>query len=120
MGHLVRAVPDRTPYLQSLHEKHRGDGLRVVGVSVDPASERPAVDEFLAEMGVSYDILLDPDGTSEDIFFARGLPNSILIDETGTVVFSWLGPIPEGDPTFLAGLEQTLDDAAANRGAGGR
>ena len=103
-------VPCRTetPYLQSLYAEHGPRGLEVVGVSVDPSADLPAVEAFVEEMGVEYDILLDPEGTSEKVFRARGLPNSILVDAAGTVVFSWLGPIEEGDPTFLAGLEEAL------------
>jgi len=103
-------IPCRTetPYLQSLYESHRDDGLRIVGVSVDRAADLDAVRDFVDEMGVEYDILLDPGGRAERVFRARGLPNSILVDPEGRVVFSWLGPIEEGDPTFLAGLEETL------------
>lgn len=105
-------VPCRTetPYLQSLYETYREDGLRIVGISVDPSGALDEVEGFVDEMGVTYDILLDPDGRSEAVFRARGLPNSILVDRAGTVSFSWLGPIEEGDPTFLAGLEQALSD----------
>lgn len=111
-------VPCRTetPYLQSLYESYRDAGLEIVGVSVDRAADLDAVRDFVDEMGVEYDILLDPQGRAERVFRARGLPNSILVDREGRVVFSWLGPIEEDDPTFLAGLEETLGVAGARAG----
>ena len=113
-------VPCRTetPYLQSLFEQYQDRGLRIVGVSVDNETQWPAVHAFLEEMGVAYDVLLDPKGTSERTFRARGLPNSILINREGRVVFSWLGPIEEGDPTFLAGLEQALEEEVSRTAPG--
>ncbi len=39
------------------------------------------------------------------MFLARGLPTSVLIDRNGVVAFSWIGPIPEGEPSFIEGLE---------------
>ena len=98
-----------TPYLQSVYERYQDRGLRLLGVSVDRRADHDAVIEFVEEFGVTYDIALDPDALSRDLFRARGLPTSVLIDREGTVAFSWIGPIPEGDPTFVGGLEATLD-----------
>lgn len=98
-----------TPYLQSVYERYQDRGLRLLGVSVDRRADHDAVIEFVEEFGVTYDIALDPDALSRDLFRARGLPTSVLIDREGAVAFSWIGPIPEGDPTFIGGLEATLD-----------
>jgi peroxiredoxin len=97
-----------TPYLQSVYEENKDRGLMVVGVSVDSPSALDSVNDFLEEMGVTYDILLDPGMVSTDVFAAMGLPASFLIDGDGVVRFTRLGPIAEGDPAFLEALEQTL------------
>ena len=81
----------------------------VVGVSVDSPSALDSVKDFLGEIGVTYDILLDPDMVSTDVFAAIGLPASFLIDGDGIVRFTRLGPIAEGDPAFLEALEQALE-----------
>ena len=98
-----------TPYLQSVYERNRGRGLRVLGVSVDLPADSAAVVHFVEEFGVTYDIALDPEAISRETFRARGLPTSVLIDRNGAVAFSWIGPIPEGDPTFIEGLEAALE-----------
>lgn len=99
---------EEIPYLQALYREHRNDGLRVLGVSVDRRADRDAVKDFVAEMGIEYDTVLDPDAKSQDVFRARGLPTSVLIDRNEVVYFSWVGPVPEGDPAFLAGLADVL------------
>jgi peroxiredoxin len=98
-----------TPYLQSVYEENRDRGLMIVGVSVDSPSAYDLVDEFLEEMGVTYDILLDPEMVSTDVFLPIGYPASYLIDREGVIRFTRLGPIQEGDPAFLEALEQTLE-----------
>ena len=98
-----------TPYLQSVYEENRDRGLMVVGVSVDSPSAYDLVEEFLEEMGVTYDILLDPEMVSTDAFAPIGYPASYLIDGEGVVRFTRLGPILEDDPVFLEALEATLD-----------
>ena len=97
-----------TPYLQSVYEENRDRGLMIVGVSVDSPSALDLVNDFLDEMGVTYDILLDPDMVSTDAFLPIGYPASYLIDGDGMVRFTRLGPIAEGDPAFLEALEKTL------------
>ncbi len=98
-----------TPYLQSVYEENKERGLMIVGVSVDSPSALDSVKDFLEEMGVTYDILLDPDMVSTDAFLPIGYPASYLIDEEGVIRFTRLGPIAEGDPEFLEALEQTLE-----------
>ena len=104
-------VPCRleTPYLQSVYEENQDRGLMIVGVSVDSPSALDSVKDFLGEMGVTYDILLDPGMVSTDAFLPIGYPASYLIDGEGVIRFTRLGPIAEGDPEFLEALDQTLE-----------
>ena len=97
-----------TPYLQSVYEENRDRGLMIVGISVDSPSALGSVNDFLEEMGVTYDILLDPEMVSTDAFLPIGYPASYLIDGEGVIRFTRLGPIAEEDPEFLEALEQTL------------
>ena len=100
---------EETPYLQSVYERYRDEGLRVLGVSVDRRADRDLVVGFVEEFGVGYDIALDPDAVSRDLFRARGLPTSVVFNRDGTVAFSWVGPVPDGDVTFLEGVEAALE-----------
>ena len=98
-----------TPYLQAIYEQKQERGLRIVGISVDSEGSLDAVKHFLEENGVTYDILLDPDMVSTDVFAAIGLPATFLIDQEGVIRFKRLGPILEGDVDFLEALEHALD-----------
>ncbi len=98
-----------TPYLESVYEEHQDQGLHIAGVSVDSRSSLDAVRQFVADNGVTYDILLDPDMVSTDAFGAIGLPASFLIGADGVILFDRVGPILEDDPAFLAALEDALD-----------
>ena len=98
-----------TPYLESVYEEYQDRGLKIAGVSVDSRASLDAVEQFLADNGVTYDILLDPDMVSTDVFAAIGLPASFLIDADGVILFDRLGPILEDDPAFLAALEDALN-----------
>lgn len=97
-----------TPFLQSLHEAHFSDGLRLVGLSVDAAGAGDDVRTFVEESGVDYQILLDPTGSVMDRYGVLGLPASFIIDREGTIRFLRYGPIAENDPSFIESLESIL------------
>lgn len=99
---------EETPYLQSLHEAHRDDGLRVVGVSVDTRRSADQIERFIGEMGVEYDILHDPRMTAMDRFSVLGLPATFLVDREGVIRFVRMGPVFEDDPAFLQALSEVL------------
>ena len=99
---------EEIPYLGELYRRYRGDGLDVLGVSVDLRSDFAAVLEYVDEMAIEYEIALDPDQLSKEALAARGLPTTLVVNRDGSVAFSWIGPVPEGEPTFVAGLEAAL------------
>ena len=99
---------EEIPYLGELYHRYRGDGLAVLGISVDLRSDIAAVLEYVDEMVIEYDIALDPDALSKEALAARGLPTTLVVNRNGSVAFSWMGPVPEGEPTFVAGLEAAL------------
>lgn len=100
------------PELQRLHDEYAARDLTVLGVSVDVAGARPDVIEFLRERDVSYPNVHDPDGVMADAFDAFALPTSILLDDSGKVVWKETGVISLDDPELLRALE-----VAAPRGA---
>src|SRR5690606_29773613 len=45
---------EEIPALQELYEQHRDRGFEIVGVSIDGASEVPAIRQFADSYGVTY------------------------------------------------------------------
>jgi peroxiredoxin len=97
-----------TPYLQTLHERYRDRGLRVVGVTVDTRGAASAVRDFLDEFGVTYTILEDPDMVSMDRYAVIGLPATFLLDREGVIRHVVTGPVAEGNRSFHDALERLL------------
>jgi peroxiredoxin len=99
---------EETPYLQEIYEQHRDQGFHIVGASMDTRNQAEAVRMFVEEYDVTYTILHDPAMRGMDVYRAIGLPATFLIDREGTLRWLRFGPIPEGDPEFLAALEAVL------------
>ncbi len=97
-----------TPYLQEVFEEHRDEGFVIVGVSMDTGDAVEAIEMFVEEYEVGYTILHDPRMAGMELYQVLGLPATFLIDREGVLRWMRYGPIPEGDPAFLAALEDVL------------
>lgn len=97
------------PYLQSLYERHRGDGLEIVGVSVDARGQDSAIREFAKEFRMTYPIWRDPDERVQSLYLALGVPASYLIDRAGVLRWRRLGTIHAGDTTLTRALADALE-----------
>ena len=99
---------EEIPYLQSLYDKHKGDGLEIVGVSVDTRGQDAGIREFATEFRMTYPIWRDPDERVQSTFLALGVPASYLIDRTGVLRWKHLGTIRASDTTFTQALSAAL------------
>jgi cytochrome c biogenesis protein CcmG, thiol:disulfide interchange protein DsbE len=91
---------EEMPSMQRLAERFQDQDFRVVAVSVDasPGSTllpgAPAggdVDAFVRQLGLTFDIWLDPAGGVRRTYRATGLPESFLIDRNGYIVKKVIG-----------------------------
>jgi cytochrome c biogenesis protein CcmG/thiol:disulfide interchange protein DsbE len=98
-----------TPYLQTLHERWADEGLHVVGVTLDRRGFEPEIRDFIAEFGVDYTILQDPDMVSMDRYLVVGLPATFLVDRDGIIRHAVTGPVAEGNRAFEAALREILE-----------
>lgn len=101
------------PKLQELHTAYEGDGLSVIGVSIDRGSAEGEVRRFVEEQGISFGILLDPDGGVESTFRTLGVPESFLIDRRGVLRHRWIGEFDPSHPEVLALVESILEEVEA-------
>lgn len=81
------------PDLEEIYQEYQAQGLEIIGVSVDQAGP-DRVQGFIDEVGTTFPIVHDPEGRIEELYPSIGLPNTYLIDRSGTLVKSWLGPLP--------------------------
>jgi thiol-disulfide isomerase/thioredoxin len=107
-------APCRTemPALERLYRRFRARGLEVVAVSVDAAPLGSAADvvrPMVEELGVSFPILLDPDGVVSRRFGVTGLPTTLLIGRDGRVLDRLLGPAPWDEAPYAETIRRALE-----------
>jgi peroxiredoxin len=93
------------PGLQALHDHFAGQGVTVVGASVDRRSAHGEVARFTEELGITFPILLDPDQTVMSRFRTIGVPETFLIDADGILRHRWIGEFDPMEPDVLNRVE---------------
>jgi len=98
------------PGLEALHRHFDGEGLQVVGASVDRSSARGDVASFVDELDVTFTILLDPDQRVMNRFRTMGVPETFLIGRDGVIAHRWIGEFDPMATTVLERVQALLDD----------
>ena len=90
------------PELEKLHHRYAGRGVQLIGVTeMTPADAD--VRRFIAAIGVTYPILLDPGAQIGALYGIEAHPTSVVIDARGIVRFVNSG--------YLRGEEKEIERA---------
>lgn len=79
------------PTLVAYHNEHTADGFTVIAVEAGEPVD--LVSQFADSFQMTFPVWLDPNGASLKAFGNGTLPNSYVIDRTGTVRYAWTGEI---------------------------
>ncbi len=71
------------PMIEAVHQQ-LGDEVNFVGINVGESAE--IATPFIAQTGVTFAQLLDPDMEALGVFGAIALPHTVVLDKDGTVV----------------------------------
>lgn len=107
---------EEMPLLQHLQEEYGGQGLRVVGVSIDRGEAAGKIAQFAADTGVTFTLLHDPKNTFARTFRTTGVPETLLIGRDGDVLYRWKGPL-QGSAADREVIQAALDGTASGSGA---
>jgi len=79
------------PSIEALHRRFRADDLVVLTVSEDGGGDA-VVRPFVERLGVTFPVLLDPDGTVSPRYGVTGYPETFVIGRDGRVIEHFIGP----------------------------
>ena len=97
---------DSLPFYQSLADAYGVTGLRVVAVSVD--SNTAEVKQFVAEHLLTFDVLLDPEGSLASRLDLPTIPTLLLLGRDGNVFWKHAGFETRDKPTIKERVHAAL------------
>jgi len=99
---------DEIPELRAIHDRYRGRGLELVGVSVDVDGAQDQIRQFMREFQMTYPVWLDPEERISTRFLIVGVPATFLIDRGGILRWRKTGPVQPGDTALTNAIERVL------------
>jgi cytochrome c biogenesis protein CcmG, thiol:disulfide interchange protein DsbE len=81
------------PAMEKLYRELGPKGFAIAAVSVDQGDTQTVLD-FAKELGLTFDILHDDDGSVQQLFQTVMFPESFLVDKEGNVVKKAIGEHP--------------------------
>ncbi len=85
------------PLLQQWHQQYSDAGLVVLGVDTLYQDERAAAEAFVQTNNITYPILADEAGDTQQPWLIQGLPRTYVIDRDGVVRALKLGEFTQAD-----------------------
>lgn len=82
---------EEMPSMERLYRRYAGEGLVMLAVSEDEGPKEQ-VEGFVRSLGLSFPILLDPEGVIPRAYGVTGYPETFLIDRSGRIVHHTIGP----------------------------
>jgi len=79
------------PTLVAYHNEHAADGFTVIAIEAGEPVD--VVSQFADSFNMPFPVWLDPNSASLRAFGNGTLPNSYVIDRSGTVRYAWTGEI---------------------------
>ena len=73
------------PELEKLHRAYAAKGVVVIGVNID--KQRDNAERLVKQLGISFDVGLDPSGATAGTYDLPKMPTSFVIDKKGVVRF---------------------------------
>ena len=89
------------PHFQRMYKAHKGDGLVILGISIDDAKMASKIKPTVKMKKLTYPILLDPETEVVSMFNpSKNVPFSVLINRVGEIERTHAGYKP-GDEVEL-------------------
>jgi peroxiredoxin len=105
------------PAMERLHRRLEGRDFVMLAVSADEGG-KDAVAPFVAELGLTFPVLLDPEGRLSPRYGVTGYPETFIIDRNGQVVNHTIGPADWDSEVVVQNIVALLQQPAPDPGAG--
>ena len=80
---------EEIPHLNKLYSDYKGQGLEIVGISMDDGPD--VVKEFAREMRMEYPVVMGNEELAEQFGGILGLPTTFIVDRKGNIVKKFVG-----------------------------
>lgn len=97
------------PTMEEAYREYRARGLEILAISID-TGPKDDIKSFMRQYGLSFPVLLDPEGEVMYLYRLFSIPASFLIDKAGIIRYKELGYRDWTDADSRKKLEAILNE----------
>ncbi|UCC73330.1 MAG: TlpA family protein disulfide reductase [Gemmatimonadota bacterium] len=98
------------PPIQESYNRFKDRGFTVLAISIDTGpGYRDKAAQFVAELGLDFPVLLDPESRIERVLQTVGVPETFVLDREGRIVKRLIGATDWDSPANQALIEELLE-----------
>ena len=97
------------PAIESVYQRYRDSGLVVIGLNLTSQDSESDARAFVQELGLTFPVVLDRDGSVRDRYQLLGLPSTYFIDQSGIIRSVIVGG-PMSETTIQSNVEDLLQE----------
>lgn len=95
---------EEMPAIEKVYQRYKDSGLVVIGLNLTSQDSETDVRAFVQELGLTFPIVLDRDGSVSAHYQLLGLPSTFFIDRTGIIRSAIVGG-PMSETTIRSNVE---------------
>ena len=96
------------PLLDSLHNKYKDLGFKVMGVNVEENSKEAI--KILNEIKVSFPVVFDTTNKVSELYNVSAMPSTVLIDRDGKMRYLHKGYKPDDEATYKQWVKKLIKE----------
>ena len=93
------------PAIENVYQRYKDSGLIVIGLNLTSQDSESDARAFVQELGLTFPIALDRDGSVRERYQLLGLPSTYFIDQSGII-----RSIIVGGPMSEATIQSNIED----------
>ena len=93
------------PAIESVYQRYKESGLVVIGLNLTSQDSESDARAFVQELGLTFPIALDRDGSVRERYQLLGLPSTYFIDQSGII-----RSVIVGGPMSEATIQSNIED----------
>jgi peroxiredoxin len=82
---------EEMPSMEALYRRLKGRQFEMLAVSIDRKGQE-VVGPFAAKYGLTFPVLLDPDGKTYQLYGLTGVPETFIVNRDGMILQKIVGP----------------------------
>ena len=103
------------PSIERLHREFAPEGLAVVAISIDDAGAETRIGDFVKELGLTFEVLHDPDKVTSRNYQIVAYPETFVIARDGTIRRKLIGAADWSSAANRALMRELLGQRTASR-----